>query len=150
METNEPVIAISWSGANGNGKVDIYNYVQATAGGDVVTGDGVDMPGSLLLRNNLGVIGKGTSDGQSLEVAIPFSQLYKQGSTSSADMLVGNDPFKFHLSTINGSPTSVPGPNAINDNFNGCYSGLMILPLNLEYFEAKAKDNHVYLTWEVS
>ena len=52
METNEPVIAISWSGSNGNGKVDIYNYVQANTGGDVMVGDGADMPGSLLLRNN--------------------------------------------------------------------------------------------------
>jgi hypothetical protein len=74
METNEPVIAISWSGSNGNGKVDIYNYVQAGAGGDVVSGDGVDMPGSLLLRTNLGTIGRGTTDGYSLEVGIPFTQ----------------------------------------------------------------------------
>ena len=150
METNEPVIAISWSGSNGNGKVDIYNYVQSAAGGDVVSGDGVDMPGSLLLRTNLGVIGRGTSDGYSLEVGIPFTQLYKQGSSAPADMLVANDPFKFHVSTINGSPTSVPGPNAINDNFNGCYAGLMVLPVILEYFDSNVKNNAVELSWKAS
>jgi hypothetical protein len=150
METNEPVIAISWSGSNGNGKVDIYNYVQAGAGGDVVSGDGVDMPGSLLLRTNLGTIGRGTTDGYSLEVGIPFTQLYKQGSSNPADILAPNDPFKFHVSTINGSPTSVPGPNAINDNFNGCYAGLMVLPVKLEYFESNVKNNAVELSWKVA
>jgi hypothetical protein len=150
METNEPVIAISWSGANGNGKVDMYNYVQANAGGDVVVGDGVDMPGSLLFRNTLGVIGRGTSDGLALEVGIPFPELYKQGSSDPADILRPTEHFKFHMSTINGSPTSVPGPNAINDNFNGCYSGLTILPAKLEYFEAKSKKAGSDLTWKVT
>jgi hypothetical protein len=150
METNEPVIAISWSGANGNGKVDIYNYVQANAGGDVVSGDGVDMPGSLLLRNTLGTIGRGTSDGLALEVGIPFPQIYKQGSSDPIDMLAPNEQFKFHLSTINGSPTSVPGPNAINDNFNGCYAGLMILPVDLEYFASQNKKAGVVLSWKIN
>jgi hypothetical protein len=150
METNEPVIAISWSGSNGAGKVDIYNYVQAASGGDVITNDGTDMPGSLLLRNSLGTIGKGTSDGLSLEVAIPFTQLYKQGSSDPADILTPTEQFKFHISTINGSPTSVPGPNAINDNFSGCYSGLIILPVKLAYFDLKDKQTGVELSWVVS
>jgi len=150
METNEPVIAISWSGSNGNGKVDIYNYVQANAGGDGISGDGVDMPGSLLLRNTLGVIGRGTADGLALEVGIPFPQISKQGSSNPVDMLGPNEQFKFHMSTINGSPTSVPGPNAINDNFNGCYAGLMILPVKLEYFESKEKGGDFELSWKVS
>ena len=150
METNEPVVAISWSGSNGNGKVEIYNYVQANAGGDVVSGDGVDMPGSLLLRTNLGVIGRGTNDGFALEVGIPFNYIYKQGSTNPADILMPNEPFKFHMSTINGSPTSVPGPNAINDNFNGCNAGLMVLPARLEYFEYKSKKAGLDLTWKVT
>ena len=150
METNEPVVAISWSGSNGNGKVDMYNYVQSAAGGDVISGDGVDMPGMLLLRNSLGVIGRGTSDGLALEVGIPFNQFYKQGSTDPADMLAPKEPFKFHLSTINGSPTSVPGPNAINDNFNGCNPGFMILPVKLEYFEAKNIKAGLELMWKVS
>jgi hypothetical protein len=149
METNEPVIAISWSGSNGNGKVDIYNYVEANAGGDVVSGDGVDMPGSLLLRNTLGTIGRGTSDGLALEVGIPFPQLYKQGSSDPIDMLAPNEQFKFHMSTINGSPTSVPGPNAINDNFNGCYAGLMILPVHLDYFASQNKKAGVELLWKI-
>jgi len=150
METNEPVIAISWSGSNGNGKVDIYNYVQASAGGDVVSGDGVDMPGSLLLRNTLGTIGRGTTDGLALEVGISFTQIYKQGSSNPVDMLAPNEQFKFHMSTINGSPTSVPGPNAINDNFNGCYAGLMILPVKLEYFESREKGGDFELSWKVT
>jgi hypothetical protein len=149
METNEPVIAISWSGSNGNGKVDIYNYVQANSGGDAVSGDGVDMPGSLLLRNSLGNIGRGTADGLALEVGIPFNQIYKQGSSNPVDMLGPNEQFKFHMSTINGSPTSVPGPNAINDNFNGCYAGLMILPVKLEYFESKEKGGDFELSWKI-
>ena len=149
METNEPVIAISWSGSNGNGKVDIYNYVEATPGGDVVVGDGVDMPGSLILRTQLGIIGRGTSDGYALEVAIPFPLLYKYGSSDPADILRPTEPFKFHLSTINGNPTSVPGPNAINDNFNGCYAGLMLLPVRLEYFESTSKKAGLELTWKV-
>jgi hypothetical protein len=113
-------------------------------------GDGVDMPGSLLLRKNLGVIGRGTSDGYALEVGISFYELYKQGSPSLADWLQPNESFKFHLSTINGSPTSVPGPNAINDNFNGCYWGLMVLPVKLEYFEANNKKAGTDLTWKVT
>jgi hypothetical protein len=150
METNEPVIAISWSGSNGNGKVDIYNYVEVNAGGDPVSGDGVDMPGSLILRAQLGTIGSGTTDGYALEVGIPFQKLYKQGSSDLIDWLQPNESFKFHLSTINGNPTSVPGPNAINDNFNGCYWGFMVLPVELEYFEAKTKKAGLDLTWKVT
>ncbi|HUQ64901.1 MAG TPA: hypothetical protein VM101_02030 [Flavitalea sp.] len=150
METNEPVAAISWSGANGNGKVDIYNYIQNTAGGDAITGDGVNMPGSLSSRTSLGIIGHGTVDGLALEVAIPFSQIYKQGSSNTADKLIANKQFKYHVSTINGSPGSVPGAKSINDNFNGCYSGLMILPVKMEYFESKEKGGDFELTWKVS
>src|SRR5688572_1499646 len=50
MQTNEPVIAISWGGSNGNAQVDVYNYTQVAAGGDPVSGDGSDMPGNLSLR----------------------------------------------------------------------------------------------------
>lgn len=125
METNEPVIAISWSGSNGNAQVDVYNYIKVAPAGDPVTGDGSKMPGSLTLRERLGNLGKGSADGVSLEVSIAFSLLYKKGSTSNTDSLATTEQFKFHISSINGSVGSVPGSNSINDNFGGCFSGFV-------------------------
>lgn len=125
METNEPVVAISWSGSNGNAQVDIYNYHQSSPSGDVVSGDGAKMPGTLSLRTRLGYLGKGSSNGVSLEVALPFTELYKAGTTSNTDSLATTEQFKFHISSINGSVGSVPGSNSINDNFGGCFSGFV-------------------------
>lgn len=150
METNEPVITISWSGSNGNTSVSIYNYIAAVTGGDVLHNDGYDMPGSLQHRTSLGNIGRGSASGSQLEVAIPFTQLYKQGSVNPVDMLVATEQFKFHVSSINGSPSSVPGSNSINDNFGGCYSGLMLLPVKLAYFQGEKVNDKANLSWEIA
>lgn len=125
MQTNEPVVAISWSGSNGNTQVDMYNYNPKVAAGDPVTGDGMKMPGTLSLRVRLGSLGKGSTNGLSLEVALPFKELYIKGATSNSDSLATTEQFKFHISSINGSIGSVPGSNSINDNFGGCFSGFV-------------------------
>ena len=150
METNEPVVTISWSGSNGNAVGEIYNYVQANSGGDAVSGDGSDMPGSLQTRLHLGNIGKGSASGTTLEVSVPFTQLYKQGSIVPLDMLTATEQFKFHVASINGSPSSVPGANSINDNFGGCYSGLMLLPVKLVDFKADRLKDNVNLSWQIA
>jgi hypothetical protein len=129
MQTNEPAVAISWGGSNGNTQVNIYDYTQVAAAGDPIGGDGSDMPGSLSLRVKLGALGKGSANGVSLEVGIPFTELYKKGTTTDADSLAAIEQFKFHISSINGSVASVPGSNSVNDNFGGCYSGFISLPL---------------------
>ncbi len=150
MQTNEPVVAISWSGANGNAQIDIYNYMQIAAEGDPVSGDGSDMPGSLSLRVKLGNLGKGSTNGISVEVGIPFTDLYKMGATSNIDSLSPLDQFRFHVSSINGSVSSVPGSNSVNDNFGGCFSGFIVLPVKLVYLEGHTLKNTVALNWQIA
>jgi Secretion system C-terminal sorting domain len=61
-------------------------------------------------------------------------------------------PFKFHISAINGNINSVPGSNSVNDNFGGCFGGIIqnngSLPIKLSYFSARGENNSkAILNW---
>lgn len=157
MEKNEPVVDMSWNGSNGKCMVKIYDYTPAVATGDSLTKkgttDGYSMPGSLgaTARTTIGYNGKGSADGLSLEVYVPWSYLTQTNSGGSAIYSLGyNMPFKYHASSLNGTPASVPGANSIDDNFGGCFGGTIqkvtSLPIILSYFNAYAADNNAKVT----
>lgn len=159
MDKNEPVVDISWSGANGKGMVKIYNYNPANAAGDSLTKngttDGYSLPGSLgnTPRTTIGNNGSGSADGKTIEVLVPWSYI-TQTNTSGAviNSLVYSMPFKFHISSINGNVSSVPGANSIDDNFGGCFGGTIqsngSLPIVMSYFNAFVENNSkVKLNW---
>jgi hypothetical protein len=128
MELNEPVIHINWSGSNGNVSVSSNNYIPSlTSLLNSITAnlDGSSLWGSLLYRSNIGQTGKGSVDGKSVEIKIPFAQLTQLGILGNViNQLSFGQDFKFHVSTINGNISSIPGLNSINDNFGGCLKAL--------------------------
>ncbi|MBI2729580.1 MAG: T9SS type A sorting domain-containing protein [Sphingobacteriales bacterium] len=160
MDTNEPVVDMSWNGANRKCAVKIFNYIPFNAGGDAIsnngTTDGYTLPGSITssARSTVGNAGNGSADGQTLEVLIPWNYITQTNSSGTViNSLVYSQPFKFHISSINGSPTSIPGANSVNDNFGGCFGGTIeskgSLPILLSYFNALADENNtkVKLNW---
>ena len=156
MEAKEPVIHLSWSGSNGNVSIDIYNYNVSLLGGllNNITAnlDGSMLFGSLSHRGSAGsASGKGSYDGVSVEAKIPFSVITQlNGSGTVINQLGAGQDFKFHVSTINGSLSSVPGLNSINDNFGGCLKApAIILPVKLMSFSAMLinNTNKVDLNW---
>lgn len=153
MTLNEPVLALNWGGANGNVSAKIYNYTPVNVIGDVMGTDGIDLPGSITSRSTIGNIGMGSLDGESAEVAIPFSFLTRVTGVVILDQLQYNENFKFQISTINGSVGSIPHSNSINDNFGGCFSGFIsqiLLPVTLYNFSGNEKNNKIYLEWAVA
>ena len=156
MEANEPVIHLNWSGSNGHVNVDIYNYNVSLLGGllNSITAnlDGSMLMGSVTYRGTAGsASGKGSSDGKSVEAKIPFSVItHLNGSGAVIKQLGAGQDFKFHVSTINGGLSSVPGLNSINDNFGGCLKApAIILPVKLMSFSAMLinNTNKVDLNW---
>jgi Secretion system C-terminal sorting domain len=156
MEQNEPVVAMSWSGSNGNCAVKICNYNPLSLTGDAVnigSGDGYTLPGSLSSRVNAGSNGHGSADGISLEVFVPWSFLTQTNAGGTViNSLAFSMPFKFHISAINGNINSVPGSNSVNDNFGGCFGGIIqnngSLPIKLSYFSARGENNSkAILNW---
>ena len=157
MELNEPVVTMSWSGANGNCSIKIYDYIPFNVLGDNITNnglvDGYTSPGSLISRVSVGSTGKGSADGISLEVYVPWSFLTQTNVSGTViNSLLYSMPFKFHISSINGNVTSVPGANSVNDNFGGCFGGIIqssgSLPIVMSYFGAFVTDNSkVKLNW---
>ena len=137
----DKLLRVAWTGSNGKTTVQLYNYVEAVAGGDPLvcpaTGpnsvadgwcplatfaDGYDMPGTvgteIVLslpdaKNQNGGSTSGTSKGVEMETRISWAAL-GFGVPSS----VG-----FHISTSNGSNI----PKQINDNMNGFGGGIGII-----------------------
>lgn len=156
METREPVYHINWSGSNGNVSVNVKDYNENILNSLNVLSlnmDGSKLMGTLSYRSNSGPessSGKGSSDGKSVEIKIPFTQITKQNSSGDVvDQLSFGEDFKFHVSTINGSIGSVPGANSINDNFGGCLNAPShVLPVKLISFSAALNtNNRVQLSW---
>jgi hypothetical protein len=159
MDLNEPVVDISWNGANTKGQVKIYNYTPFIPAGDSLTNngltDGYSMPGSLgsTPRTTIGYNGKGSNDGVSLEVFVPWSYITQTNAGGTViNSLLFAAPFKFHVSSLNGTPASVPGANSIDDNFGGCFGGTIqsngSLPIVMSYFGVVVENNaKTILNW---
>jgi hypothetical protein len=159
MEFGEPVYHINWSGSNGNVSVQVQNYQPSLLSILVNTLtqnlDGKKLMGTLGYRGNQGSgssSGKGSADGRSIEVKIPFSQITRVNILGGVvDQLHFGENFKFHVSTINGNISSIPGINSINDNFGGCLkapTAITVLPVKLESFNAfLSSANKVDLKW---
>lgn len=162
MDYREPVYHINWSGSNGNVSVAVKDYnpsilgiLQNTLSLNL---DGAKLMGTLSQRGNSGPgssSGKGSADGKSVEVKIPFTQITQLNSSGEVinQLNFGND-FRFHVSTINGDVASVPGVNSINDNFGGCLrapAASGVLPVHLVSFQGNMnKNNKVSLQWKVA
>jgi hypothetical protein len=162
MEYREPVYHISWSGANRNVTVKTKNYnpsiLNILLNTISVNLDGAKLMGTLTDRGNPGPgssSGKGSADGKSIEIRIPFTQITKLNTLGNVeDQLTFSENFKFHLSSINGGIGSVPGSNSINDNFGGCLNAPTFisynLPIKLESFSAQYDQTNVILNWASS
>jgi hypothetical protein len=154
MEYREPVVVMNWNGANRNVSLSIYDYIPSAA--NVLFNnleqnlDGSSLMGTLSHRVNIGSTGKGSADGRSAEIQIPFLDLTTLDvSGNITDQLTFGKDFKFHISTINGNVASIPNQNSINDNFGGCLKApLITLPVHLISFGGNLnKNNKVTLNW---
>jgi hypothetical protein len=156
MDYREPVIHMNWSGANGNVTLDIYNYVPSLIGtlnNVTLNLDGLPLMGTLSYRGSAGSAdGQGSADGKAVEAKIPFSKITQLNSSGSIINQLGfGQDFKFHVSTINGNVSSIPGLNSINDNFGGCLKApVSVLPVNLVSFQGNLNNNKVILQWTVA
>ncbi len=141
MEATDKLLRVAWTGSNGKTTVQLYDYVEAVAGGDPLvcpaTGtnsvadlwcpvadvaDGYDMPGTagteIILslpdaKNQNGGSTAGLSNGVEMETRISWTALGFVGPSS-----VG-----FHISTSNGSNI----PTQINDNMGGAGGGIGVI-----------------------
>jgi len=152
MDLKEPVIQVNWSGANGIALVHVHNYIPSTTSllNKISANlDGSALWGTLLYRNSVGQTGKGSADGKSVEVRIPFAELTQLGASGNViNQLNFGQNFKFHVSTINGNVSSIPNSNSINDNFGGCLTApVFVLPVKLISFSAVLANNKVDLKW---
>jgi hypothetical protein len=154
MELNEPVVHLNWGGSNGRVDVRILNYIpSAIASRNTLSLnlDGSSMGGTLDVRTTFVERGKGSVDGKSMEATIPLSLLTQvNGSGTVIGQLQAGQSFKYHLSTINGNISSVPGQNSINDNMGGCLTAPQAgssLPVTLLNFDAILKTDKVNLSW---
>jgi len=137
----DKLLRVAWTGSNGKTTVQLYDYVEAVAGGDplvcpatgtnsvadgwcplVDVADGYDMPGTMGTeytlslpdaKNQNGGSTSGASNGVEMETRISWTAL-GFGVPSS----VG-----FHISTSNGSNI----PTQVNDNMNGFGGGIGII-----------------------
>jgi len=135
MDSGDKVLRIEWRGNNGATTVRLYDYIEASSGGDdmmcpalgtnsVADGwcpvagvaDGYDMPGTLGVEHTLlasngdaqnlsGGSTSGSSKGLEMETRISWAALGFSGPASMG----------FHIASSNGSNI----PNQINDNMDG-------------------------------
>ena len=119
METDEPVIGVTWRGSNRRINVYIYTYVAQAAGGDPMVdgsgfGDGYTLPGSFA---NVPATGSptrsgvwGSAAGTQMEFSVTWAELG----------LAPNSPFTFHVASSNAALGSSSFTNQIDDNLSGC------------------------------
>lgn len=135
MQTNEPLLRVSWKGNNGTTTVRLYNYISARAGGDPMTcpasgansvadgwcpvagvADGYDMPGTtgaritLLaangdIQNQNGGMISGPAAGVEMETKISWAALGYAAPSSLG----------FHIAASNGQNI----PASTEDNMDG-------------------------------
>ena len=118
METNEQIFHVSWQGTNRSTIADIYTYVEVATGGDPLTGDGVNMPGTIVYSTALYSTNDGATSGVAMESFVSWAAL---GFTGPANV-------KFHISSSNN--TNLPG-NSIQDNMDGPAGG-QLFPVDLQ------------------
>lgn len=119
METNEPVIGVSWRGSNRRISVYVFTYVAQAAGGDPMVdgngfGDGYALPGSFANVPSMGNPNRsgqwGSSSGLQMEFFVTWAEL---GITPGS-------PFTFHVSSSNAALGASSFPQQIDDNLSGC------------------------------
>jgi uncharacterized repeat protein (TIGR01451 family) len=122
METNEPVIGVTWRGSNRTVNVYIFSYVAQSAGGDLMSdgsgfSDGYTLPGSFANvppTGNPNYSGTwGSATGLQMEFSVTWADL---GVTPGA-------PFTFHVSSSNASLGANNFAAQIDDNLSGCGGG---------------------------
>jgi hypothetical protein len=161
MESKEPVFHIDWK-SNGTITITSMNYNPSLLSALVNTLslnlDGDMLMGTLSSRSSAGpgtAIGKGSADGKSLEVKIPFTQITRLDALNNVTtQLAFGQNFKFHVSTINGNVSSIPSLGSIDDNFGACLKAPTFingaLPVKLIDFTARYDRTNVILNWETA
>jgi hypothetical protein len=123
METNEPVIGVTWRGSNRRINVYTFTYVSSAPGGDPMVdgggfGDGHTLPGSFAdvpssgNPNRTGIWG--SANGLQMEFWVTWAELG----------LAPGTPFTFHVSSSNASLGASSFTAQIDDNLSGCGGGL--------------------------
>ena len=160
MDSREPVYHLTWQASQSSVGIESLNYNPSLLNAIVNTLslnlDGAFLMGTLTNRGNSGPgspSAKGSADGKSIEVKIPFTQITRQDASGNViNQLAFGQNFKFHVSTINGNISSIPGLNSINDNFGGCMVAptqiTATLPVKLMEFTARYDRTNVILNWE--
>jgi len=119
METNEPVIGVTWQGSNRRINVYVFTYVSLAPAGDPMVdgggyGDGHTLPGSFAnvpasgSPNRSGTWGSPT--GLQMEFRVTWAEL---GITPGT-------PFTFHVGSSNASLGASSFAAQVDDNLSGC------------------------------
>ncbi|MER3463807.1 MAG: hypothetical protein C4329_04690 [Chitinophagaceae bacterium] len=153
MDFREPIVHIDWSGSNGNVNIAINDYqpnLNELLNSVLQNNDGAMLHGTVQYRGSAGSSqGKGSADGTAVEIKIPFSKLTTLNLLGQlTDQLTFGENFKFHVSTINGNISSIPGANSVAD-FGGCITAPTgyTLPVQLVNFEGNLNNRKVSLEW---
>lgn len=146
METDEPVIGVTWQGSNRNIGVFVFDYVASAPGGDPMAdaggfGDGYTLPGSFANVPSSGNPTRsgtwGSTSGLQMEFWITWAELG----------LPAGSPFTFHVSSANASLGAASFTSQVDDNLSGCggqvgstvFPNLAFVPdLTLAGFEGQA------------
>lgn len=123
METNEPVIGVTWRGSNRQINAYVFTYVAQAPGGDPMVdsngfGDGYSLPGSFANVPPTGSPDRGgpwgSSNGLQMEFFVTWAELG----------IAPGSPFTFHVSSSNAALGASSFPQQIDDNLSGCGGGL--------------------------
>ena len=133
MNATDKLAKFQWTGNSRKYDLRLSTYLPSGTA-DILTGDGVDMPGNFagesVIESNL--IG-GSEDAVSLEVRIPWTELNLPPGT----------PLKFHISSARGSGSDLPAQVEDNmDEVSTLVSDVDIFPNNNG--GAKANSNKLY------
>jgi uncharacterized repeat protein (TIGR01451 family) len=123
METNEPVIGVTWQGSNRNINVYVFTYVSFAPTGDPMVdtdgfGDGYTLPGSFGNVPSSGNPNRsgtwGSSTGLQMEFHVTWAELG----------VAPGVPFTFHVASSNASLGASSFAAQVDDNLSGCGGGL--------------------------
>lgn len=151
MISNEPVIRFSWSGSDEKFAVEIYNYIPAVKGGDLLA-DNTNMPGKLSYRKSIDNLDKASLDGEIIDVAIPFMHITRVTGMVILDQLQFDEKFNFHLADLT---------DALIENTNSTFTGnnfrnqVQLIAhtdqsIKLYDFTISEKNKKVYLQWAIT
>ena len=139
----DKLLRVAWTGSNGKTTVQLYDYVEAVAGGDPLacplTGtnsvadgwcpmatfaDGYDMPGTAGTENTLSLPDANNQNGGSTSGTSRGVEMETRISWAALGFVVPSS-VSFHISTSNGSNI----PTQINDNMAGFGGGIGIIEI---------------------